>query len=73
MYVYLYESALNYMQHYVLGSGSVCCIEANLSIDAFLGIHSSSSSGAVSNDVKQQQNICQKKNDICLKIVHLYL
>ncbi len=56
MYVDLHEAALNYiMQHYLLDSGSVCCISANISLDSVLDIPLSSSSGKPErNDVKQQ-------------------
>ncbi len=69
VYVELCEAALNYnIQH----SGSVCCISSKLSIDSVLDIPSSSGGGRggrgpVKDDVKQQQKICQKLNDICLK------
>ncbi len=81
IYVELCEAALNYnMQHELLDSGSVCCIIANISIDSVLDIPSSSGGGRgragpgpVKDDVKQQQKICQRMNDICLKIVRLYV
>ncbi len=62
------------IQHNLLDSGSVCCISANLSIDSVLDIPSSSPpSGPVRADVKQQQKTCQRMNDICLKIVRLFV